>query len=84
MPTWAGDVSYKVKEIFYTLQALDHRYLNEIEGLENPTSENLAIWIWERLESVVQHLAYVRVHETCTSGSIYRGRQADILLSGAP
>lgn len=66
-----GDIKTAFKPLH---QALDHRYLNEIEGLENPTSENPAIWIWERLESVVQHLAYVRVHETCTSGSIYRGR----------
>ena len=55
-------------------EALDHRYLNEIAGLENPTSENLAIWIWERLSSALPDLIYVRVHETCTSGCIYRGR----------
>ena len=69
-------MSYKVKEIFYTLQALDHRYLNEIEGLENPTSEILAVWIWDRLVSVLPHLSFVRVHETCTSGCVYRGHAA--------
>jgi len=55
------------------LDMLDHRYLNEVEGLENPTSENLAIWIWERVKAVVPGLSAVTVRETCTSGCIYRG-----------
>lgn len=57
--------------------ALDHRYLNEIEGLENPTSENLAIWIWQRLTPSLTGLCAVTVKETCTSGCVYRG-PADI------
>lgn len=66
-----------IKTAFKPLEdALDHRYLNEIEGLDNPTSENLAMWIWNRLESTLPYLSYVRVHETCTSGCIYRGRTA--------
>lgn len=52
---------------------LDHRYLNEIAGLENPTSEVLARWIWERLEGVVPGLAAIVLRETCTTGCIYRG-----------
>jgi len=52
---------------------LDHRYLNEVEGLENPTSEVLAEWIWERLAPRLPGLEAVVVHETCTSGCIYRG-----------
>jgi 6-pyruvoyltetrahydropterin/6-carboxytetrahydropterin synthase len=51
---------------------LDHRYLNEVPGLENPTSENLARWIWERLADKLP-LAEVRVAETCTSSCRYRG-----------
>lgn len=66
-----------IKSAFRPLEeALDHRYLNEIEGLHNPTSESLAIWIWERLVLVLPYLTYVRVHETCMSGCIYRGRTA--------
>lgn len=53
--------------------ALDHRYLNEIPGLENPTSEVLAAWIWERLAPTLPGLSMVVVRETCTSGVIYRG-----------
>jgi 6-pyruvoyltetrahydropterin/6-carboxytetrahydropterin synthase len=52
---------------------LDHNYLNEIPGLENPTSENIAVWIWERLEPRLLGLSEVVVRETCTSGCVYRG-----------
>ena len=55
---------------------LDHRYLNEIEGLENPTSENLARWIWERLAPTLPGLSKIVVRETCTSGCVYRGEDA--------
>jgi len=48
---------------------LDHHYLNEIEGLENPTSERLARWIFQRLQPSLPGLDTVRVHETCTSGA---------------
>ncbi len=52
---------------------LDHRYLNDITGLENPTSEVLARWIWIRLEPALPGLSMVEVRETCTSGCRYRG-----------
>jgi 6-pyruvoyltetrahydropterin/6-carboxytetrahydropterin synthase len=56
-----------------TLDVLDHHYLNEIEGLENPTSEVLAQWIWERLTPGLPELSQVIVRETCNSGCVYRG-----------
>ena len=52
---------------------LDHRYLNEIGGLENPTSENIARWIWRALQPGLPGLAEIEVRETCTSGCVYRG-----------
>lgn len=52
---------------------LDHRYLNDVEGLENPTSEVLAIWIWDKLKPTLPDLWEVQVKETCTSGCSYRG-----------
>lgn len=61
------------------LGALDHNYLNEIEGLENPTSELLARWVWHRLSAIpgerpgLPGLSAVRVSETCTSSCTYRG-----------
>ena len=54
-------------------QALDHRYLNDIEGLENPTSEVIARWIWRRLKPELPHLAEIKLWETCTAGCVYRG-----------
>lgn len=54
-------------------EQLDHRYLNEIPGLENPTSENLARWIWPRLKPSLPGLSEVIVRETCTAGCVYRG-----------
>ena len=54
-------------------ERLDHHYLNEIEGLENPTSENLAVWVWDRLKPRLPQLSELIVHETCTSRCIYRG-----------
>lgn len=53
--------------------ALDHRYLNEVTGLENPTSENLSRWIWARLRPALPGLSEIVVRETCTSGCRYRG-----------
>jgi 6-pyruvoyltetrahydropterin/6-carboxytetrahydropterin synthase len=57
--------------------ALDHRYLNEIDGLENPTCEVLARWIWRRLRPALPLLSSVVVHETCTSGCVYRGEDEE-------
>ena len=53
--------------------ALDHRHLNDVPGLENPTSEILAMWIWERLKPELHNLTAVIVHETCTTTCEYRG-----------
>lgn len=50
---------------------LDHNYLNDVCGLENPTSESLARWIWDRISLPGLHAVITR--ETCTSGCIYRG-----------
>jgi 6-pyruvoyltetrahydropterin/6-carboxytetrahydropterin synthase len=52
-------------------EQLDHRYLNDIEGLENPTSEVLARWIWERTQPLLPGLARVVVRETCNTGCVY-------------
>ncbi|MEZ5141578.1 MAG: 6-carboxytetrahydropterin synthase QueD [Acidimicrobiales bacterium] len=57
-------------------EQLDHRYLNEVDGLENPTSERLAEWIWARLARDLPGLSRVVVRETCTTGCEYRGPSA--------
>ncbi len=70
---WVVDFA-DIKAAFAPLyKQLDHSFLNEIEGLSNPTSENLAQWIWRQLEPTLPGLCKVVVRETCTSGCIYRG-----------
>ncbi|MEU9379538.1 6-carboxytetrahydropterin synthase QueD [Streptomyces sp. NPDC048279] len=70
---WVMDFG-DVKRAFKPIEArLDHYYLNEIEGLENPTSEVLARWIWDRLKPTLPGLSALTVRETCTSGCTYRG-----------
>jgi 6-pyruvoyltetrahydropterin/6-carboxytetrahydropterin synthase len=69
---WVMDFS-EIKAAFKPLlDQLDHYYLNEVPGLENPTSEVLARWIWLRLTDKLP-LSQVVVRETCTSGCVYRG-----------
>lgn len=55
------------------LALLDHHYLNEVPGLDNPTSEILARWLWQKLKPALPPLAAVIVHETCDARCIYRG-----------
>jgi 6-pyruvoyltetrahydropterin/6-carboxytetrahydropterin synthase len=70
---WVMDFA-DVKRSFQPLfDRLDHRYLNDVAGLENPTSENLARWIWRELKPTLPQLARVVVHETCTSGASCSG-----------
>lgn len=52
---------------------LDHNYLNDVPGLENPTSEVLASWIWERIKPALPELERVIVHETCDARCEYAG-----------
>lgn len=54
-------------------KALDHYCLNDVEGLDNPTSEMIAKWIWDRIKPSLPLLAEVIVHETCTTRCEYRG-----------
>jgi len=70
---WVMDFA-DIKNAFQPVHdVLDHHFLNEVEGLENPTSEVLARWIWRRLRPALPNLSELVVRETCTSGCIYRG-----------
>ena len=69
-----ADIKVAFKPI---LKQLDHYYLNEIEGLENPTSENLAVWIWRMLKPSLPILSKVVTQETCTTGAVYCGEPED-------
>ncbi|WP_031484721.1 6-carboxytetrahydropterin synthase QueD [Maridesulfovibrio frigidus] len=65
-----GDIKALAKPL---INQLDHHYLNDIEGLENPTSENIAMWIWNKLRPQLPNLFKVVVKESPTSAAIYKG-----------
>jgi 6-pyruvoyltetrahydropterin/6-carboxytetrahydropterin synthase len=65
-----GDIKAAVEPI---VKRLDHYYLNEIEGLSNPTAENISVWLWEKIKPALPLLASIVIHETCTNSCEYRG-----------
>lgn len=70
---WVMDFA-DVKTAFQPiLDRLDHYYLNDIEGLSNPTSEVIARWIWRELKPRLPGLTKVILFETCTAGCVYAG-----------
>lgn len=70
---WVIDFGHIKDACKPVIARLDHYYLNEVPGLENPTSEHLASWIWRELTASLPMMSAVRVSETCTSGCVYRG-----------
>ena len=70
---WVMDFA-EIKAAFAAVEdEIDHRCLNDVEGLENPTSENLARWLWRRLRPALPLMSRVVVRETCTSGCVFDG-----------
>ena len=74
---WVIDYAELARAARAALEPLDHSLLNSVAGLENPTSENLAAWIWERLAPSLPGLAKVTIQETRTSRCEYEGPGAD-------
>jgi 6-pyruvoyltetrahydropterin/6-carboxytetrahydropterin synthase len=70
---WVMDFADLKRAIDPVITDVDHYLLNEVEGLDNPTSELLAIWIWRRLAPVVPNLYRITIEETCTSRCHYYG-----------
>ena len=70
---WVMDFADLRRAFEPLFEQLDHRCLNDVAGLENPTSENLACWIWQRLRPALPGLSKIVVRETCTAGCIYTG-----------
>ena len=62
--------------------ALDHRLLNEVDGLEAPTLERIAIWLWNRLQNRVPGLAQIEIaRDSCREGAIYSGPEPSRLAA---
>jgi len=72
---WVLDFADIKSAVAPIIERLDHHYLNEVEGLENPTSEILARWLWRRVRPQLPGLSRLVVRETCTSGCIYAGEE---------
>ena len=70
---WLIDYAEIAKAFQPLFDQLDHRYLNEVPGLDNPTSEHIARWIWDRLRPGLPRLTEVVIAETCQSRCVYRG-----------
>ena len=71
---WLVDYADISAAFLPTWERLDHHYLTEIEGLDNPTSENIARWVWNEVQTKVPLLTSVEVAETCNASCIYRGQ----------
>ena len=71
---WIMDFAELKQHFAPVYKQLDHYYLNDIAGLENPTSENIARWIWEQLADALPLMSKIEIRETCTSGCIYSGQ----------
>ena len=75
-----GDIKAAIDPIH---DQIDHHCLNEINGLENPTSEMIAKWLWDKLRPNLPLLAEIVVYETCTSRCEYRGEAMAMPAAGA-
>jgi len=71
---WVMDFAEVSKVVKPLLEELDHYYLNDIAGLENPTSEVIASWLWQRLKPQLPLLVKLVLHETCTARCEYEGK----------
>ncbi len=71
---WLYDHSRISRAMDPLLDQLDHSYLNDVSGLENPTIENMCEWFWEKLAPYLPGLAEIVIHETPTARCSYRGK----------
>lgn len=70
---WVIDYTDLKKGIKPLIEVLDHKILNDVPGLENPTSEQLSIWLWNKIKPVFPGLIRIELNETPSSGVIYEG-----------
>lgn len=70
---WVIDFTDLKKYIRPIIDQLDHHCLNDLPGLENPTSENLSVWLWAKIKPLLPGLKRIELNETATSGVIYEG-----------
>lgn len=70
---WIIDFKVLKDLVMPLVDKLDHTLMNNTEGLENPTAENITIWFWNRLKPLLPALSRIELKETPTTGVIYSG-----------
>jgi 6-pyruvoyltetrahydropterin/6-carboxytetrahydropterin synthase len=70
---WVMDFTDLKKAVKPVIDRVDHKYLNDIPGLENPTTEVFSMWLWEQIKPLLPQLKRIELKETPTSGVIYEG-----------
>jgi 6-pyruvoyltetrahydropterin/6-carboxytetrahydropterin synthase len=70
---WIMDFKELKDKLAPVIDQLDHRLINDIQGLENPTAENITVWIWQQIKPVLPQLSKIELYETPTTGVIYSG-----------
>jgi 6-pyruvoyltetrahydropterin/6-carboxytetrahydropterin synthase len=70
---WVADFAEIKVLVENVINIVDHKTLNDIEGLGNPTCELLAVWLWDKLKTVIPALKKIELNETPNSGVIYEG-----------
>ena len=71
---WVMDFSDVKRVIDPIVKSIDHKMLNDIEGLENPTCERIAVWLWNKIKPDLPMQSKIELHETPTSGVVYKGK----------
>lgn len=70
---WIMDFKELKDVIGRVIDQVDHKLLNDVPGLDNPTAENITIWIWQQIKPLLPLLSKIELHETPTTGVIYSG-----------
>lgn len=70
---WLMDFTDVKKAVKPVIDLVDHKYLNDIPGLENPTTEMFSVWLWGKIKPLLPQLKRIELKETPTSGVIYEG-----------
>lgn len=70
---WVADFAVVKRDIKAIIDIVDHKMLNDIPGLENPTCELLGKWLWDKIKVQIPLLKRIELNETPTSGVVYEG-----------
>ena len=70
---WIMDFKQLKDAVNPVIERLDHKLINDVKGLENPTAENITIWIWKQIKPLLPLLSRIELFETSTTGVIYSG-----------